>query len=153
MAEYSSDSWVNANEAPIVHRKPDGPRLHVDMAKAQEETKKYMKDRYGKDADIPQRFWDEHEAKRGHFVYAPRANDLNYGPDMINNPPHYAEGRMYEPKDVIRDWGLNFNLGSATKYLSRSGRKENAIEDLQKAVAYIQFEIDALHDEGDTTDD
>ena len=25
---------------------------------------------------------------------------------MIKSPKHYTEGRKFEPKDVIRDWGL-----------------------------------------------
>lgn len=67
--------------------------------------------------------------------------------DAVKHPAHYADGRKYEPKDVIRDWGLNFNLGNAVKYLSRAGRKGNAVEDLRKAQEYIQFEIDALQTE------
>lgn len=66
---------------------------------------------------------------------------------MIKSPKHYTEGRKFEPKDVIRDWGLNFNLGSAVKYLSRAGRKADTIEDLKKAQEFIQFEIDALEAE------
>jgi hypothetical protein len=62
----------------------------------------------------------------------------------ISKPSHYTEGRMYEPKDVIRDWGLNFNLGSAVKYISRAGRKGDAVEDLRKAKQCIDFEIQAL---------
>lgn len=65
----------------------------------------------------------------------------------ISKPSHYAEGREYEPKDVIRDWGLNFNLGSAIKYISRAGRKDDIIKDLKKAQQFIQFEIDALKKE------
>lgn len=67
---------------------------------------------------------------------------------MIKSPKHYTEGRKFEPKDVIRDWGLNFNLGNAVKYLARAGRKGDAVEDLKKAQQYIQFEIDALEAEG-----
>lgn len=67
--------------------------------------------------------------------------------DAVKHPAHYVDGRKYEPKDVIRDWGLNFNLGNAVKYLSRAGRKGDAIEDLKKAQEYIQFEIDALQTE------
>lgn len=63
---------------------------------------------------------------------------------MIKSPKHYTEGRKFEPKDVIRDWDLNFNLGSAVKYLSRAGRKADTVEDLKKAQEFIQFEIDAL---------
>jgi hypothetical protein len=62
------------------------------------------------------------------------------------NPAHYCKGRKYEPKDVIRDWGLNFNLGNVVKYISRNGRKEgeSALKDLQKAQVYLEFEIEAL---------
>lgn len=64
--------------------------------------------------------------------------------ETVSHPKHYCEGRKYEPKDVIRDWGLNFNTGSAVKYLSRAGRKGDIIEDLEKAKQFIQFEIDYL---------
>lgn len=67
---------------------------------------------------------------------------------MIKSPKHYTEGRRFEPKDVIRDWDLNFNLGNAVKYLARAGRKGDMVEDLKKAQQYIQFEIDALAAEG-----
>lgn len=64
--------------------------------------------------------------------------------DSVTRPAHYAEGRKYEPKDVIRDWDLNFNLGSAVKYISRAGRKDDILQDLQKAKQFLEFEIDAL---------
>ena len=67
--------------------------------------------------------------------------------DNIKHPSHYVEGRKYEPKDVIRDWRLNFNVGSAVKYLSRAGRKNDIVEDLKKAQEFIQFEIDAIEAE------
>lgn len=51
---------------------------------------------------------------------------------MIKSPKHYTEGRRFEPKDVIRDWDLNFNLGNAVKYLARAGRKGDMVEDLKK---------------------
>lgn len=56
---------------------------------------------------------------------------------------HYAEGRTYEPISVIRDWDLNFNLGTALKYISRIGRKgsyKDAINDITKAIDYLQDE-------------
>lgn len=62
----------------------------------------------------------------------------------IERPAHYVEGRKYEPKDVIRDWKLNFNLGNVIKYVSRAGRKDSKIVDLEKAKQYLQFEIDYL---------
>ena len=96
------------------------------------------------------------------WKYKNMAADLNYGDtarevdesldtgfDPISHPAHYTEGRKHEPKDVIRDWGLNFNLGSAVKYLSRAGRKGAMINDLEKAKTFIQFEIEALAEEGE----
>lgn len=67
--------------------------------------------------------------------------------DVIHKPSHYAEGRKYEPKDVIRDWDLNFNLGSAVKYISRAGRKDDILQDLNKAKQFIEFEIEAIQSE------
>ena len=66
---------------------------------------------------------------------------------------HFTEQRgifnygKYEPKDVIRDWGLNFNLGSTVKYIARAGRKDDIIQDLKKAKQFLEFEIEALEDE------
>lgn len=65
----------------------------------------------------------------------------------VKQPSHYCDGRKYEPKDVIRDWQLNFNLGSAVKYISRAGRKDDIVQDLLKAQEFIQFEIDAILEE------
>lgn len=67
--------------------------------------------------------------------------------DVVAHPSHYADGRKYEPKDVIRDWGLNFNRGSAVKYISRAGRKADELEDLRKARQFLDFEIEALEAE------
>jgi len=63
--------------------------------------------------------------------------------DDVSNPKHYCYSK-YEPKDVIREWGLNFNLGNAVKYIARAGRKDDIIKDLQKAKQYIEFELDYL---------
>ncbi len=67
--------------------------------------------------------------------------------DIVSHPSHYVAGRKYEPKDVIRDWDLNFNLGSAVKYISRAGRKDDALVDLEKAKQFLEFEIEALRNE------
>jgi len=65
--------------------------------------------------------------------------------EKVNHPSHYGgEGNTYETIKVIRAWNLGFSLGNAVKYLSRAGKKDPAtrIEDLKKAVWYIQEEID-----------
>ncbi len=66
--------------------------------------------------------------------------------DLVHHPAHYCFSK-YEPKDVIRAWGLNFNLGSAVKYIARAGRKDDIIQELSKAKQFIEFEIEALQEE------
>ncbi|ADF42425.1 nucleotide kinase [Synechococcus phage S-CBS2] len=62
------------------------------------------------------------------------------------NPNHYRGDRKHEPIDVIEDWGLNYRLGNAVKYVSRNGRKpgEDPIEGLKKAIWYLEREIEAI---------
>jgi hypothetical protein len=62
--------------------------------------------------------------------------------DSVSKPAHYTEGRLYEPRKVIHDWGLNFNLGNTVKYISRAGRKNDRLEDLKKAQQYLLWEIE-----------
>ena len=69
--------------------------------------------------------------------------------DVVSHPSHYTEGRKYEPRKVIADWGLNFNLGNAVKYVARAGRKCDKVEDLRKAIQYIEFEIEELTNKDD----
>lgn len=65
------------------------------------------------------------------------------------NVSYYAQGRKYEPVKVIRDWELNFNLGSAVKYIARLGRKSSdKTTDLQKAIDYLQEELEEVKKEG-----
>lgn len=88
---------------------------------------------------------DENCDKIQHGLERIEGEDMSDFDKIISHPDHYCEGRKYEPKDVIYDWGLDFNLGSAVKYLSRAGRKENNSkeQDLKKAIQYIQFELEA----------
>ncbi len=90
--------------------------------------------------------------------------------DPVNAPPHYtrnADGsaRAVEPIDVIEDWGLGFHEGQVLKYLARAGRKPGAplgrtateveirqaqraaaLQDLKKAVFYLQRRIIQLEE-------
>ena len=66
--------------------------------------------------------------------------------DPVSRPSHYAAGRKYEPIDVIEDWVLGFHEANALKYISRSGRKDNQIQDLEKAVWYLERRIEHLKD-------
>jgi hypothetical protein len=64
--------------------------------------------------------------------------------DKVNHPNHYGgEFNTYEAIKVIEAWKLGFNLGNTIKYISRAGIKdpEREIEDLEKALWYLQREI------------
>lgn len=59
--------------------------------------------------------------------------------------PHYQNGGI-EPIDFINSHNFNFNRGNCIKYVSRAGIKDplTEIEDLQKAIDYLNFEIERL---------
>lgn len=65
--------------------------------------------------------------------------------DMVNRPAHYTDGKI-EVIDYIEDKKLDFCLGNAIKYISRAGRKvkDKEIEDLEKAIWYINRRIKQL---------
>ena len=68
--------------------------------------------------------------------------------EQVNHPDHYqfGEGNVYEAIKVIDAWSLGFSLGNAVKYISRAGKKnpDKEIEDLKKAIWYIQHHIETL---------
>ena len=69
-------------------------------------------------------------------------------PDMVNHPPHYtAHPKGIECIDVIEDNPF-YNLAAAMKYLWRVswGGKFDDLEDLEKAVWYVQREITRRRD-------
>jgi Protein of unknwon function (DUF3310) len=62
-------------------------------------------------------------------------------PNTVDHPRHYNVGKI-EAITVIEDWNLGFNLGNCLKYLARCDHKGNAVEDLKKALWYLQRELD-----------
>ena len=63
--------------------------------------------------------------------------------EAVDHPEHYNQG-AFEAIDVIEDWGLNFNVGNAVKYISRYEHKNNPKEDLRKAIWYLNRELESL---------
>ena len=66
--------------------------------------------------------------------------------DNITNPSHYTKGEI-EPIDFIISQNMNFCVGNAIKYLARYQYKhegEGQIQDLRKAMQYIQLQIDSM---------
>jgi hypothetical protein len=68
--------------------------------------------------------------------------------ERVDHPTHYGgEDNPYEAIKVIEAWKLGFNLGNAIKYISRAGKKEDILEDLEKSNWYINREIKKLKNE------
>ena len=66
----------------------------------------------------------------------------------VNHPAHYTTGKI-EVIDFIDDKELGFSLGNAVKYIARAGKKDpsKTVEDLEKAIWYINHEIRRLRNE------
>lgn len=69
--------------------------------------------------------------------------------NSVDHPSHYGgKDNPYEAIKVIDSWRLGFSLGNAVKYISRAGKKTHGIpaqvEDLKKAVWYLNHEIERL---------
>ena len=61
--------------------------------------------------------------------------------DTVNHPPHYtAHPSGVECIQITEH--MNFCLGNAIKYIWRADLKHDAIEDLKKAVWYVNREIE-----------
>ena len=84
----------------------------------------------------------------------------NNNNDMVNHPSHYTWLKNLcgvEPIDICRQF--DFNVGNALKYIMRKGKKdgdmtdnEKRIQDLQKAVFYLNDEITLLRKQTDGKD-
>ena len=62
--------------------------------------------------------------------------------ELIDHPKHYGgKDNPYETIKVIEAWGLGFNLGNVVKYISRAGKKDFLIQDVEKAKWYVEREI------------
>lgn len=69
--------------------------------------------------------------------------------DLIEHPAHYtAHPSGIECIQITEH--MNFCLGNAVKYIWRAGLKTNRIEDLRKAVWYIEREIARLTHDADS---
>jgi len=60
--------------------------------------------------------------------------------NLINHPEHYQSNGI-EVIDIIDSFNLNFNLGNSIKYILRADKKGNKKQDLEKALWYINHEL------------
>lgn len=65
--------------------------------------------------------------------------------EQVKKASHYQnDNPLYEVWRVIRAWKLNFNRGSAVKYIARAGKKDDEIMELEKAREFLALEIEAI---------
>ena len=105
----------------------------------------------GRAIDADERSVDIREEKLDPFLEAARTaqtaavralfqGSRTTAPDPVNHPPHYtAHPSGVECIQITEHMG--FNLGNAMKYIWRTDLKNDAVEDLKKAVWYINREI------------
>lgn len=73
--------------------------------------------------------------------------------DNINHPKHYTQGNMetidiiFEVITTIENPKVAMCIGNAIKYISRFSFKGNPIDDLKKAIWYINKSIELLEGE------
>ena len=68
--------------------------------------------------------------------------------------PHYYTGKLYgySARNIVDDFDLSYNCGTAVSYILRAGRKEGnpAEQDIQKAINHLHFELDKLYKQSET---
>ena len=72
-----------------------------------------------------------------------QANPTAYPlPEETPTKPAHYNSTFISPLQVIDDWELGFRLGNAIKYIARHRKKGNPVGDFEKAVAYLNMEIE-----------
>lgn len=64
--------------------------------------------------------------------------------ELVNHPEHY-KAKGFEAIDIIEAYELNFSLGNAVKYILRADKKTNKKQDLEKALWYLQHELEKFN--------
>ena len=67
------------------------------------------------------------------------ANDIKVNYEIV--PSYYDNKQGYDVIDISKHYNLNFNRGNILKYVIRAGKKDNELQDLKKALDYLQREI------------
>ena len=70
----------------------------------------------------------------------------NHYETMKDETPEYYKGKNgYLAKDVVSNFDLSYNIGTAVTYLLRANRKHDTpIDDIRKAIHHLHFELDVL---------
>ncbi len=69
--------------------------------------------------------------------------------EVVENTPNYYNGifKGIKANEVIDDFLLSYNLGTAVTYLLRAGKKPNnpKKQDIQKAIDHLKFELELIN--------
>lgn len=76
------------------------------------------------------------ERQAGHEVTAHHEGTVDKGMD---NPSHYDF--EITPIAAIEAWDLNFSRGCVVKYIARAPHKGTELQDLEKALRYLEREV------------
>lgn len=68
---------------------------------------------------------------------------------MRSTTLHYESGKGYDVIDFAVDYNLNFFRFNVLKYITRAGRKDDEIKDLEKAMDYLSREVEMLREQRD----
>lgn len=55
---------------------------------------------------------------------------------------------MSMKRSNLEAWNMGLHLGNVVKYVSRAGKKEDALQDLKKAQWYLNRKIQLMEDGG-----
>lgn len=89
----------------------------------------------------------QREANEGYTTEEILAKGIGPAHDPVNHPSHYTAYPGVEVIQLTRH--MSFNRGNAVKYAARAGLKDKSteVQDLEKAVWYLQDEIKLLKGE------
>lgn len=64
----------------------------------------------------------------------------------IETPKYYNGHNNYTAREVVENFDLNYNLGTACTYILRAYRKHKTPKRcIEKAIHHLQFELDKLN--------
>ena len=63
----------------------------------------------------------------------------------VKTPKYYDGANGYTAREVVENFDLNYNLGTACTYILRAYKKhETPHECIQKAIHHLRFELEKL---------
>jgi hypothetical protein len=63
----------------------------------------------------------------------------------VKTPKYYDGSNGYTAREVVENFDLNYNLGTACTYILRAYKKHDTPnQDIQKAIDHLTFELEKL---------